>query len=505
MSSEILPRPPGSESEIPLTDTSAPASGYINRAATGSAFLILRQVLVQFVNMAGGVVLARYLSVGEYGFLGVVAYALGVLASLGDLGLTMSLLQQKNEPTEREYSVAFTAQVALAVLAAAGFLCLMPWMQGHYRLDDSYQVFLAVAAGSFLISLFRSIPQTKLERDLRFTELAVLEIILALVYNGCAIGLAISGAGVWSFMTAIVLRSAVSVVALNVVSRARLCPTWDWGVLRRQLGTGFPMQLTSYIALLKDSMSPVIIGMTLGLAATGIANMAGLIANVPAYLCSVLSRVYLPTFSRARDSAVDLKRILDTAVFVVNSIVAPLSFFVLLFRESFTVILFGEKWLPTEVLFPYLWTANLVVPTVHICLGLLNAIGESRRNVTFSVLWAVLAIGAGAPLVSLFGLVGLGYAILLVNLATVAYLIMVKAAYGYNVLPGIVKGWLPSVVAAGVFWVGRSTIPLGYHRAADAIYVGGIVYLLLAAAFWFAVYSKTAVSSVRAALRGRRG
>lgn len=466
--------------------------GYLNRTATGSAFLILRQVLVQFINLAGGIALARYLSVGEFGFLGVITYIMGVLASLSDVGLTLSLLQQKNSPSNREYSVAFTAQGFLACIAAAGFVCLIPWIQKHYGLTDSSKVYLFIAAGSFLIYIFRSIPQTRLERDLRFTKLAILEVVLSVAYNGCAIILAVMGAKVWSFMIAIVFRTVLSVVILNILCWTRLRFAWDWRLLRRQLSSGFSMQLSTYISMIKDSMSPVIIGISLGLTATGIANMAGLIANSPTYFCSILGRMYLPAFSRVKDMQAELDKLFSTSVFVVNSVVAPLSFFVLLFRESFTCVLFGPKWLQTEILYPFLWTANLVVPTTQICMGLLNAIGEPRKNVFFSTLWAVIVIGLGTPLIALCGLVGLGYAVFMVNLSMVGYFIYIHVKYGHNVFPGIVKAWLPAALSAVLFLAVRTSMPAKFSGAMNSIYSGGVAYLLIAVFLWLGIYRNKA-------------
>jgi O-antigen/teichoic acid export membrane protein len=468
------------------------SSSLLTRTATGSAFLLLRQVLVQVINLIGGIVLARRLGVDEYGFLGVATYSISVLTSLSDVGLTLSLLQQRDSPDDKDFSVIFTAQTILTTVVSAAFLCMIPWMLTHYNLSNGYRVFFLVAAVSFALQVFRAVPQARLERDLHFGKLAVMEIVLSVAYNSCAIILAIIGAGVWSFMSAILLRTILSVAMLNFASPTRLRFAWDRTTLRRHISRGLPMQTAAYISLIKDSMSPVVIGMTLGLSATGIVNMAGTISNVPTYLCAILGRIYLPAFSRVKDSRQELASLFSNAVFVVNSVVAPLSFFVLLFRESFTVIFFSRKWLQTEELYPFIWTANLFVPTAVICMGLLNALGESRKNIYASLVWAILTLGMGSSLIALFGLIGFGFANLSVNLSMGLFFYYVRVRYGHNPFPGIFKGWLPAAVGAVLYLVLVRVVPTRFASALNTIYTGGILYFLMAAVAWMLIHRSKA-------------
>jgi len=67
------------------------------RSVHGSMLLLLRQVLVQFMNFMGSIFLARFLSVKDYGFYGVLFYLLSFIINFGDIGLAASLIRQKNK------------------------------------------------------------------------------------------------------------------------------------------------------------------------------------------------------------------------------------------------------------------------------------------------------------------------------------------------------------------------------------------------------------------------
>ncbi|MGE5786183.1 MAG: oligosaccharide flippase family protein, partial [Myxococcales bacterium] len=169
----------------------------------------MRQVVVQLFNLGGNIVLARELSPREYGFFGIIQFLLSFLTSFGDVGLGASLVRQEKEPEERDYRAVFTFQQLLVLAVVLIVIVVAPFLVRHYEVPPSERFVFHVAVISLLLTSFQSIPALRLERKLAFDRLAIVETTQSLSFNFVAIILALRGFGVWSFVIALLVRSAL--------------------------------------------------------------------------------------------------------------------------------------------------------------------------------------------------------------------------------------------------------------------------------------------------------
>jgi len=434
-----------------------PAYSVASRSAKGGALLIVRQACVQLMNFAGMIFLARYLSIAEYGFYGIVFFLFSFISNFGDVGFSASLLRQTEEPSKRDYSVIFTAQLALAAIAGTAFYLLSPLLCKVYKLPPSYTIHFLLISLSLVATAFRSAPTARLERHLDFKWLSVIEIIQAFVYNGMASAMAFYGYGPLSFSLSLLCRVLIGSVLVNAVSRVSPKPCFDMALIRKHLAFGLPYQAGMFVNVLKDSISPVIIGLFLGAAKTGMVNMASTIAAFPVMLLVILNRVFFPAFSRAINNKAALERLFGISIRLSNAFVAPLAIFILVMAEPFTLHVFGEKWVGETTRYSYLlWPANLFLPTMMVCTCLLNAHGLSKTVLKFNLLWMALTLGLGTPLILALGVNGFGYANIIVNIATIAVPLATRKYVNCRIFREQALGWLPAA--------GLAVIPIAFRH-----------------------------------------
>ena len=133
-----------------------------------------------------------------------------------------------------------------------------------------------------------------LERDISFEWLTIIEILQAVIYNAIACILAFYHWGAYSFSIALLVRTLIGTILVNLVRKNSFCITLKLDNIKTHLKFGVPFQMGILINVIKDSISPVIIGSKMGIKMTGIVNMASLVGAFPSMLLFVMNRLFFP-------------------------------------------------------------------------------------------------------------------------------------------------------------------------------------------------------------------
>jgi O-antigen/teichoic acid export membrane protein len=448
------------------------------KAVRSAAALGVRQVLVQGLNAVTGIVLARLLSPSQFGLFGIVTFVLTFLVAFGDVGLGASLIREAGEPGEEDYRAVFTAQqlLVLAVVIAAWFVS--PLMARAYHIAPHQAILFRLVALSLLFTSFQVVPSVRLERHLEFQKLAAVEVAQAVVYSGVTIGTALAGLGPLSFALGLLCRSITGAAIINWVSPWRIGWRWDSARIRRHLAFGVPYQGIAFSSLLKDSITPVFVGLALGTSEVGYINWAGMVAAYPVMALMVLQRVYLPAFARMQVHREHLGEFVERVILATNALVAPLAIITLVLIRPITTTVFGAKWLVALPLFQILWLANLLIPTSTPLMGLLNALGRSRTTFAFAAGWMLGTWALGVPLILYLGTIGFALANFLVTLSALALFRVAEKQVKFRIVSVILPPWLLAG-AAGVIifivqsvWPAHTVITLAGYGAAGLLLFG---------------------------------
>ncbi len=448
----------------------------------GALALGVRQIAVQVVNLAGGILLARLLTPAQFGVFGIVTFVLSFLGTLGDVGLGASLVRDAHEPDDRDYRVVFTAQQLLVSAVVLVLWVAAPFVAEAYHMPPNARWLFRGVGLSLFASSFQTVPAIRLERHLAFDRLAIVEVTQTLVYNGLAVGLAWSGFGAASFVLAILARSIAGAVVVQFVSRWRFGWEWDYSNVKRHLAFGLPYQGIGVVSLIKDSITPILVGVLAGTAVVGYINWAQMVAAYAVMALMIFQRIYLPMFARLQSEPKALGAVVERVVWATNAISAPLAVLTLVLFDPFTTIVFGAKWLAARNLFRLLWVANLFVPTSTPLLGLLSALGYSRTSFLFAVIWMLGTWVVGAPLIFMYGGIGFAIANVVVQFSNIALTYVAKSKVPFSVLKTIARAWaVAAAVGTATYFVERrfpvEHLPslVAYILGGVALYLGGLL------------------------------
>jgi len=299
--------------------------------------------------------------------------------------------------------------------------------------------------------------------------------VVALVWGGW---------GTASFGVALLARALTGAVLTSLVSPWSARLRWDWEQARTFLQVGLPLQGTVLVGQLKDSITPIFIGIAAGAATVGYVQWAQTLAAGPLWASMVLSRVYLPTFARVQRDPATLARFVEGAVRATHALVAPGAVLILALITPITVLVFGAQWLPAVPIFRILWVGNLIVPTTTAVLAFLAALGDTRTSLRFAFIWLIATWLLGVPLVLAAG--GIGYALANAGvLATNLWLFQVaRARLQFHLLPATAPVWLWATTVGVLVHVTARVHPCttllqlaGYLFAGGLLYVAGLALL----------------------------
>lgn len=436
--------------------------------------LATRQGLVQGLNLAASVVLARLLDPADFGVYAISLFFGGLVGRVGASGLGPNLVRQSEEPTDLDFRAVFTIQlIAIVLFAAVLGSCAGP-LAALYRIPHQGALFMRLAALSFLVASLSTIPINRLERHLMFQRLATVEILQAIVFHGLAIGLAWKGHGIASFGVALFARALVGAGLANLLSPWRPGFTLRWSVIREHARFGAAYQGTFLVSTVKDSITTVFLGMILGTAAVGYAGWAAMVASYPVIVLMATQRIYLPTFSRLAGHAKLLGRTLEVAIEFANACAAPLAVATLVLIDPLTRLLFGPEWLPALPLFYFLWISNVFVPSATPMLSLLNALGQPGTVFRFALLWAAATWILGVPLILAHGLIGFAIANALVQVTNLWLYRVVRNRLEFRLYGPVLRIWgTAAALGAGLFAL-QTARPAG--SVTDLVaYAGGLL------------------------------
>ena len=269
------------------------------KVVRGAVALGFRQVFVHCANIVGAILLARLLSPLDFGVYAIVTFLVAFLATFGGTGIAANLIRMSPAPNEHDHHAVFTfQQISVGTLAAALWF-LAPVATRSYGLLPNETWLFRLAAASLVATAWMVPAQVQLERELAFHKLALIETIQAVLFNVVAVVLAWMGRGAISFGIALVTRAVAGALVANYMQPRCYGWVFDWPVVKRHLRFGLLYQSAQFFSLLKDAITPLLVGLLIGAAGVGEQHQwSMMLASYPVMSLMVLKRIYLPMFAR---------------------------------------------------------------------------------------------------------------------------------------------------------------------------------------------------------------
>ena len=345
---------------------------------------------VAFVLRTGSmVILARMLMPEHFGLLGMVVTVTSIAERFKDLGLSLATVQRK-EITQEQVSVLFWINVAFGTLMMF-VIAGLAWSIADFFADQRLVgITLAISASLFVGGLSVQ-HQALLQRQMRFGELAWIQIASESVSIVIAVGLAWSGFGYWSLVWKEVARPALIAAGMwFTCGWVPSSPAKTTG-LSAMLRFGRNVSGFNIVGILTENLDQILLGRVWGAGPLGFYRQARQI------LFTVVDAIHMPANSVATSTLSPLQhdpekfsRICEKIVSVLSFLGIPLMTYFIIFSDTLVRVVLGEKWMASAPIFRIFALSGLLSAPYSTCYTVMVTYGKTLQMFWYGVIGSIL-------------------------------------------------------------------------------------------------------------------
>lgn len=361
------------------------------------------------LSFVSNMVLARLLIPADFGCIAMLQIFIAVATVLVYSGFGSALVQKK-EPTHIDFTSVFYFNLAASFLLVGVLHLCAPAVSRFYGMPELAKV-LRVQSWVLVIQGFSIVQSSQLQKQLRFKELSIRNIIATFVGMVVAIGMALMHCGVWSLVVSQLLTALTSVLLLWKMSEWRPTLEFSFAALRELFLFGGLMALSSLVETLYTNLQGLIIGKLYSPTDLGHYSQARKLESVPTEsLSQVVNQVSFPVFSAMQEDPARLLSAVRRNIKAITYLNFPLMALLIAIAHPLISLLYGARWEVAAPYFQILCVSSMIYTLNTLNTNVIKSLGKS--NIFFFIQLTKRLIGIGLIFLGVrFGIYGLLWAV----------------------------------------------------------------------------------------------
>lgn len=409
-------------------DKSNQENGIPHRILSGFGVLLVRDFFLKIIAFFGQIILAHILSPSDFGFYVIIAFVITLFGLFSDIGLSFSIIQKKDMPTQFQLSSVFFLKLFLTTILICFLFIFSSFLHTIYpSLTTTHITMIKIFSFNLILNILQFIPVALLEREINYTAVSVIDIVGLIVYQTSVIFFALSGFHVWSFIFAALMMNLAEVIVAFVYKPWVPNMYFDFHEIKELVHFGLFIQGSGIVNFLNTAIIPIIGGVKLGPYAVGLLDWANTIASVPESITNSYGRVAFAGFSRIQENISDLSGIIEDSIRVLSIITFLFAILIFGFSKEAADIIYTSKWAAgVPALYWFAGNVFFIPITASVGQGIL-VLGKSRS--IFIITAISNAIGWTLSYIFIFYFSYIGIAIgffLMQSILFILYLFLAK-------------------------------------------------------------------------------
>ena len=362
----------------------------------GVAWTASAKWLSQIMTWAATLFVARTLTPDDYGLVAMAMVFTSLVEMISDLGMGQAIVKHRELTTYQLTQI--NGLCVLLGLAGWGVTCLAAYPVSLVFETPALVPVVAVLGANFLVTSFRSVPFSLLQRDLEFRTVALNEGIQALFLSIAMVVFVMLGFGYWALVLGTLLSALCSTLAA-----CRIRPIGFAWPRYQDLGEivtfGGQMVVLRFCWYVNTSADQFITGKVLGQNALGAYSFAMMIAAMPLEKLTGLVMRVMPSVLSAvqQDSAAQRRYVLGFTQ-ALSLLTLPAAVGVALVADDFVRLALGDAWIPAILPLQILSISAAYRSTFPIIPTLAAIVGLSHLT-----MWSGIAASIVLPIAFLVG------------------------------------------------------------------------------------------------------
>lgn len=359
--------------------------------ARGGAWMVGLRWAVRGLGLVNTFVLARLLSPGDFGLVGMAMLVVGLVEVFGQTGQSLALIRHPS-PTRAHYNSAWTLSVLVAAALTLVLWAVAPLAPLYFHAPAARWL-IDVLALRVLIEGFENVGVVAFRKELQFGlefRLLILQRLATVVFTiGCAL---------WLRDERALVAGIIGGQALSVALSYRLHPyrpRFRVAKIRELLGFSGWMLVVHVAQYVQDKADEMVVGGLASPAALGLYNVASDTAAAPTVeVVLPVTRALFPVFARISADK-DAVRAAYLDVFAAACMISVATGVgMALVARDFVAVALGAQWMGAVPLVRILAVGGGLYGIMQASIPVLSATGHARLSAVLTTSRAVaMALG----------------------------------------------------------------------------------------------------------------
>lgn len=347
------------------------------KALSGALWNLFQRAGTALIEFLVTLILARYLSPGEFGLLAMMALFIAIANNVMDSGFTEALIR-KSDVKSVDLDTVFYSNLVMGMVAYTILFFSAPIIAGFYQ-EEKLLNLIRVTGLVVLINASRMVHVAILSRKLNFKRQLQATIPAVIISGVVAVTLAQAGVGVWSLVVQMLVTAFVSSGIYWRLSIWRPGFRFRRSTLRELFGFGSRLFGANLNNIVFENIYVLVIARIFSATVAGHYFLADKIKNMLLQLLvGTMQTVMYPAFASIQNETEKLKSGFRQIVKVTTFILFPLLLFVAALAKPLFSFLLPEDWSSAAPYLQLLCFTGLLYPLHAINLNVLKVKGRSE-------------------------------------------------------------------------------------------------------------------------------
>lgn len=363
------------------------------QAISGVKWTTISTVITTILQLIQLSILARLLDPSAFGLMALVMMVIGFSQAFLDMGISNAIIH-KQKITKDQLSTLYWVNLLAGFVLFIVISAISPLVASFYH-EPKLKILIILAGLAFLIQPFGQQFMVLWQKEMRFSEIAKIEIISKFISLIVSVYFAYEGYGVFALVIGMIAGVVSQTVQFMYLGLQEYRPSFVFRLseIKEFLSFGAYQMGERTINYFIFQIDTILIGKLLGIEALGIYTIAKQIIMRPAQIINpIVTKVTFPAMAKIQDDTVRLKNIYLKTINYLSSINFPIYAFIFIFAHDIVMVMFGEKYFEAIYIMQILAIWGAIRSTGNPIGSLLMAKGKANWG-----FWWVLGVSFYLP------------------------------------------------------------------------------------------------------------